>query len=224
VEEKMSKDPKPITVPLMFLLTPKDYIWGKVDKRTVEKYATVASEAPEWPFPPILVRPVPAPATIAEDHPDKCYEIVDGMKRYAVAADLNLDGIPVVIEPLDDSAAALRQMTENLRHGQGLDLNTRDAWIKHLVSPRSKGGLGLSTRIVAAQAGISRETVRRISHDDRSGSKARKASKERKDRRWSPEAAFERFRGLAEECVRPPRRRSRRSRRCHDRPDGKCST
>lgn len=191
----------PVTVPLAFLLPPTSYIWGKVDKRIVEKYAAVATDSKEWPFPPILARPVATPAEIAEEHPDaKCFEIVDGMKRRQVAEEIGVESLAVKVENLSDTEAALRQMTENLRHGHGLDLNTRDAWIRHLILPKSKGGLGMSTRAIAAQVGISRETVRRIGANDRSGSKARRAAKDRKVKRWTPDAAFERLASVAEEC------------------------
>lgn len=154
------------TLALDLIRFPKRYIHERIDGKIVLNYQQIARDAmrenstldpAKWPFPPILVRPVTVDAAKKGDKPITVYEIMDGAKRTRAAQALKLDKIPATIQKADDSEAALAQLTENARHGQVLDRDKRNAWIKYLARD-----LKLSTRRIAAAIGLSQPSVSRI--------------------------------------------------------------
>jgi hypothetical protein len=125
-----------------------------------------------WPLDAIIVQET-------EPKRGRRYEIIEGVHRYMLAHDLKLDAVPCEIRKYESVADAhAAQLTENLKKKLGIDLDSRDTWVRMLVNTD-----GIKQDAVAKIAGLSKASVSKILKGEQRGEGRKKAGKRKGKKR-----------------------------------------
>src|SRR5512137_1166782 len=130
---------------------------GEVAQKSIEKW---------WPFTdaskPVLVRRqtrVSKDAKTGAERAEEIMTILDGNHRVEAAKVMGLSHVPAKVIECSDREAALEQLSANVSHGLFLDRNSRNDYIKALLSDKE---LNIKQKDVALIVHLTPASVNRI--------------------------------------------------------------
>ena len=133
-----------------------DYIRGQYSKTYASELETVILDGKNgWPFPPIIVQPIPT------DHADRKdggeYWPLDGMHRTEAALIAKLQTVPaIVMSGITPEEGIALQVKMNNAHGLRLSVSAQTTAIKKLDE------LGMKGKLIAEKTGLTAASISRI--------------------------------------------------------------